>query len=97
MKQKIGVDKIEKAIEKILSEDFSGVKIIKVNVSDDVDFDGDNILRVDVIFEGKQAEIKPNFMSRAIRTIRPKLSDMDVFAFPMMSFISAKDAGLAAR
>ena len=97
MTDAIDVNKVEKAISEILSKDYAGVKILKIHVVDDVDFDGDAILRVEVIFDGKVGDIKPTFMSQAIRRVRPKLSDMNIFAFPMMSFISAKDAGLAAR
>ena len=88
---------IESAIMDILSGEFHGVELLRVSVTEDVDFDGDDILKVDVVFAGKPKDINPSYMTGAIRNVLPKLSEMEVLAFPMMSFISEKDAQVANR
>lgn len=89
------LETLENELLKILSKDFEGVKLIKVNLTPDVDFDGDEILRVEVVFDGAPKDLNPGLLTRAIRSVRPKLADFDMFAFPSMSFVSAKDAKLA--
>jgi len=89
-------DAVEKAILDTVSKDFSNVKILNVIVDSDVDFDGDEILRVQVIFDGSPRDLEPSVVTKSIRQIRPILSSFDVFAFPSMSFISAKDAKISA-
>lgn len=93
----IDMKKVEKHIKEVLSKDFSGVQIVRVHVEDDVSYEDDEILRVEVIFQGKAKDIQPGFLSRAIRKVRPALADFDLLAFPMMSFISEQDAKVAVR
>lgn len=97
MKHKIDMKEVEKHIKEILSKDFSGVEILRVHVEDDLSFEDDEILRIEVIFQGKAKDIQPSFLSRAIRKVRPALADHDLLAFPMMSFISEQDVKVAAR
>jgi len=89
--------KVEKHIKDVLSKDFSGVEILRVHVEDDLSFEDDEILRVEVIFQGRAKDIQPSFLSRAIRKVRPALEEFDLMQFPMMSFISEQDAKVAAR
>lgn len=87
---------LETAIMKILTDDFRGVELLRVNVTPDTDFDGDDILRVEVIFSGEPRDIKPGLITKATRALMPKLSKMEGYAFPSMSFIAEKNAELAA-
>ncbi|MCP4184844.1 MAG: hypothetical protein GY761_16250 [Hyphomicrobiales bacterium] len=88
----IDEEKLEGVILDTLSHDFDGVKLLRVKVTPDYDFDGDDILRVEVVFAGEPKDLAPNLLVKAIRSIRPKLSEFNVFAFPSVSFVSAKDA-----
>ena len=82
---------LSKAIMEILRNDFESVDVIDVHVDRDTDWEGDEILRVEVVFEGQQKDIEPRFFSSAIRRIRPALSEREIFAFPSMSFVSSAD------
>lgn len=84
---------IQKAISETLSADFDNVKILDVSVDRDVDFDGDEILKVDIIFEGTPRDIDARAVSGAVRRVRPRLRDLGEMAFPLLSFISRGDAG----
>ncbi|OLP60328.1 hypothetical protein BJF93_15335 [Xaviernesmea oryzae] len=97
MHRKIDFNKLEKLIQAALSEGFADVEILRVHVVDDVEVEGEDILRVEVVFEGRARDIPSSFLTRAIRKVRPALSSVDISAFPMMSFISAADAKIAAR
>lgn len=96
MMRDFDMDEIQKVILKVLSEDYSGVQITSVHVEDDISYDDDEILRVQVVFKGTAKDIKPSFLSHAIARIRPALADHQMSAFPMMSFVSEHDAKLAA-
>lgn len=96
MMNDLDMEEIQKAILKVLSEDFSGVEITSVHVEDDISYEDDDILRVQVIFKGRAKDIKPSFLSHAIARVRPALAIHKLSAFPMMSFVSEHDAQLAA-
>jgi hypothetical protein len=85
--------KIAKIVKDTLANDFDNIKIIEVRVRDDLDSDGDEVLRVDVIFEGSRKDVDVSRLTGAVRHVRPKLFEADEKAFPVISFISRKEAG----
>jgi capsular polysaccharide biosynthesis protein len=90
------ITELESEILKVLSHDFHGVKLLRVKISPEHDHEGDEILRVEVVFAGEPKDIEPIYMTKAIRSVIPKLNEMNILAFPSMSFISAKDAQITA-
>jgi len=90
------INQLEKAIEKVLSDSFVDVKILSVMVTEDVDFDGDDILRVSVVFDGAVKDLQGNIIAKAIRKIRPTMEELDWPAFPSLSFMTREDAKVAA-
>ena len=84
---------LESAIMEVLSKDFGRTRILKVIVTEDEDFEGDEILKVQVIFEGEPKDLEAGALSSSIRHIRTRLSSMNEFKFPLTSFIAEKDAG----
>lgn len=85
--------RVEKVIADSLATDFEAVRILQLDVRDDVDSDGDDVLRVYVIFEGAPKDLDARKLSSAVRNIRPKLSAIGENAFPLFSFISKNDIG----
>lgn len=83
---------VRKMVKDTLSADFESVRIIEVEVTDDFDSDGDEVLRIDVVFEGRPRDLDARVMSGAVRQLRPKLEKMHELAFPLLSFISQADA-----
>lgn len=83
---------IRKLIERIVREMFDDARILSVDVAEDVDSDGDPILRVRVVFETESGKLDASKTSGIIRHLRPRLSEAGVAGFPLMYFISKKDA-----
>lgn len=86
--------KIAKVVRRALASEFKGTRILDVRISEDRDLDGDEILRVDVLFEGVPNDIDTIKFSGFVRSIRPRLlRDADELAFPLFSFIAKDDVG----
>ena len=86
--------KIADVVRDVLAADFEAAKILDVRVREDVDFDGSEILRVDVLFEGTPKDLDARKVSGTVRSVRPKLmQEAGERAFPLFSFISKGDVG----
>ena len=88
---KRNIEKLEKVIRSKFVDEFSWFPLFKVSVREGVDHDGDDVLYVDVVFNGSEKDIDAKKLVGAVRKIRPFLLDMDEDAFPIFSFISKKD------
>jgi hypothetical protein len=86
----VSTEEIGEVVKDTLRTDFDGIEIVDVRVAREEDSDGDEILRIDVVFEGSR---NARHLSAAVRHVRPKLIAIGEQAFPLFSFITAKDAG----
>jgi hypothetical protein len=91
MHSNVSISEIEEVVADTLRDDFDNIKILNVKVFRDEDSDGDEILRIDVVFEGSRKDART--LAGAVRHVRPKLSAIGEKAFPLFSFISERDAG----
>lgn len=91
MRDEYALNKISEMISEIFKSDFHSIEIVDVKVHSDVDFDGDDILRIEVIFDGLPKNMDTSILSSAVRHIRPKLAEMNEMAFPLLSFISSNE------
>ncbi|WP_457796872.1 hypothetical protein [Methylocystis sp. S23] len=82
---------IERIVKDALSDDFEDIKIVDICATSEVDSDGNEFLRIDVVFEGAEIDVNASKLSGAVRHVRPKLREMGRDAFPLFSFISNKD------
>ena len=64
-----------------------------VDVQSDHDEDGNEILVVQIVFDGKQRALDPQKTSSLTRHLRPRIADIGVYAFPVISFVSKSDLG----
>lgn len=64
-----------------------------VHVKEDTDSDGDEILKINVIFEGASQDLDVEKLTAAMRDLRQKLRHTinGEIAFPLFSFISKAD------
>ena len=85
---------VQRAVERIIREDFPDAKIISVKIKEDVDFDGERVLKITVVFDSRSGKIDAARAAGIGRRIRPALEENDEDAFPMFYFVSAADAGL---
>lgn len=87
---------IAKIVKDVLASDFENIKIVEVRVRDDLDTDGEEVLRVDVLFEGAPKDLKAGSLVGAVRRVRPRLIEAKERAFPVFSFISNKELSAGA-
>jgi hypothetical protein len=90
MKQ-IDAKQIERLITETLRRYFENIEIIAVHVAQDLDQDGEEMLRVDVVFEGDLKESDARRVAGAERHLRPILEEHDADLYPLLSFVSKVD------
>jgi hypothetical protein len=82
---------IKRIVTQTLRREFDRVRILDVEIHEDVDFDGEDVLRINVIFAGTPKDLNAKKLSGAVRHLRPKLDKIHESAFPLLSFISKAD------
>ena len=80
---------ISRAVRQTILRHVSRIKIHDIKIREDVDADGDRILRIDVIFDGDFPD--PRSVSGLESNLRPVLDKVNESAFPLISFISKAD------
>lgn len=86
---KFDAKKLSEAITRVLGEHFDNIEIVDVVVFPDRDRDGDQILRVEVVFSGDLKGSDAKKIAGASRWIRPTLDELvgdDIY--PLLSFVS---------
>ncbi|MCY4510265.1 MAG: hypothetical protein OXG35_25380 [Acidobacteria bacterium] len=85
-------EKVAEIVRKMLAERFSGIAFGPIRVVPAVDEfgdgDGEEYLRILVVFDGDQKALDARWTSTLIRGIRPKLFAAGVEEFPSFSFVS---------
>jgi len=93
MHDDLPIDGVERIVTETLQADFDNIRILDVAVHRDVDSDGDDVLLIDVLFEGTRRDVDARKLSGAVRHVRPKLQEIGETAFPLFSFVSRGDVG----
>ncbi len=90
---------IERAIREVVNARFANAQISDVKIQSGEDSDGDPVLKIFVVFEptGKSLTLDPQEMASLARHIMTRLATMqtqttEADMFPMVSFVSQKDA-----
>lgn len=86
-------DAVRKIILAHLAERFEGVRIMAVNLRHATDADGDDILAINVVFDGKSNQLDPTKTSSVVRHVRPAIEVLGEHAFPVFSFIARSELG----
>lgn len=82
---------IKEIVDSILRERFEGVDIVSINVRPDKDDDGDDILVIDVVFDGKAKSLDASKTSGLVRRMIPEIQESGVRGFPILSFIAKSE------
>lgn len=80
-----------RVIDAVLRERHGEVKFVKISVNSDVDEDGDEFLWVKAVYDGQPKNIDTEKATSMVRHLRPKLEEVDVEAFPVISYIAKSD------
>jgi len=90
--KKIDTARVAKIVVDKLGKRFKDIEIVDVIVSSDKDRDGDEILRIQIIFKGVLNESDARQVAGATREVWPALEDeLDDDLFPLLSFVSKVD------
>jgi len=85
-------NQISAIVRETLQQKLPDIKIISVKVSEQWDPDGDEVLRIVVVFEAADSKVDTRKFASAVRYLRPKFDEICESAFPLLSFITKSDA-----
>ena len=80
-----------RVITQTLKEEFEQIEICDLHVVEDVDADGDLVLRVQVVFNAERKKLDTTKRLGLLRHLRPKLAEIGQDVFPVFSFIAASE------
>ena len=90
--KKFDETRVSRIIADALSGDFENIKIIDVHLARDVDREGGEILRIQVVFDGALKGDDARQVAGAARRLRPVLvEEIDTDLYPLLSFVSKVD------
>ena len=86
-------NRIRDVVRSVLEERFDNLNVLAINIKPDVDVDGDEIISIRVVFDGKKKRLDPKKTSSILRHLIPKIRESGETGFPTMSFVSKSDLG----
>ena len=78
-------------VETLARQRFEGVDVKLVDVREATDFDGDDILVVQIVLDAEPAEVDPSRLSGFTRHLRRVLERQGENRYPITRFFSASD------
>ena len=84
-------NKIREAVESIVKERFDNVEIVRVDVEEGRDHDGEDVLYVRVVFDADVNELRAERMSGLVRHLRSRLGELGETRFPLTRYLSKSD------
>lgn len=88
-------EKIARIVEDTATPVFGSVRILGVKAALGHDADGDEILRIKVLYDGIPDDVDIKGVSGLVRMLRPKLFALaGESAFPVISYISNAEDGV---
>jgi hypothetical protein len=87
--------KLTKIVEDTIAEEFGNVRFLAVKVALGHDADGEEILRIKLLYEGAPDDLDIKKVGSLVRILRPKFFSLaGESAFPVISYISNADNGM---
>lgn len=74
------------AIHTVVAEELGNVRILAVNVQEDLDHDGDPVLRVEVVCEAIEGRLNAKKVVGLARHLREPLAMLKETRFPVFTF-----------
>ena len=87
------LDKVRDIVARALAKRFSPEEFTfdPIVVKPDLDHDGDEILRIQIIFDGDQDNLDPGWTVGIVGRIYPEMEEIPVTAYPITSFIEKSE------
>lgn len=92
----IVADEIRDAIGTVVREELHPAQIVSVKVDGDLDHDGDEILRITVIFDSDGGQLNTSKVLGLPRHLRKPLAALDEKRFPILTFLTPEELDGAA-
>ena len=89
------VEKIAKTIKVVVQEQLKPAHIIDVVVSADVDHDGFDVLKVNVVFTIEGDRLDPDKVLGLVRHLRQPFKGIQENRFPIFSFMKPNEVQVA--
>jgi hypothetical protein len=86
------VDDVKTIIEQVVRERLGDTNIIGVEIEEDNDSEVGSVYRVTVIYSHADGLVDAHKAAGLARHTRSRLSERNVFRFPIFSFVSQSDA-----
>lgn len=83
-------------IERVVQDELKPAQILDVRVSEDVDHEGDPILRVEIVFEVEGNRLDPARVVGLGRHLREPLQKLQEDRFPLFTFMTRDEIDGAA-
>ena len=84
--------KFDDVVKRVVQEQLAPAQIVELTVEEAEDADGDPILRIKVVYEVAEDRLDPEKVLGLVRHLRPPLDKLGTDRFPVLSFITSKEA-----
>ena len=88
------LDKIRDIVRELVEGEIAPVEVLDVSVEESLDGDGDEYLRIRLLYDGVPKDLDYSRVVSIVRLLRPRLLELaGETAFPVISYISKDDLG----
>ncbi|QBF29738.1 hypothetical protein [Thalassococcus sp. S3] len=85
------MNELRETIRNVFESHFEGVKLAEFEVREDLDHDGDPILRIKFVFETEDNRLDPKKVKSMIRHLREPLAEIGEDRFPITSYMTKEE------
>ena len=88
--------KLTDIVREVVTKQLSPARIVSISIKEDLDHDGDQILRVEVVFEVEGDRLNPEKVTGLVRHLREPLQKIHENRFPVFTFLKPTELDGAA-
>ena len=78
-------------IERAMRDSYRDIAFVVIDVTSDIDEDGQEFLWVRAVYDGEPVTIDTRKSLTVVRELQPQLDDLNVDAFPVISYMTRAD------
>lgn len=84
---------VKEIVRDVLTQELGSMEVVSINIWPDIDEYGEKIIKINVIFGGREKKLDPTKTAGLARHLIPRLQDVGEGAFPILSFIAKSELG----
>ncbi len=88
-------DIIDEILKICIQEQLAPAEIVEVKSEEAEDHDGDPILNIWVVFKAEKDRLDPEKVGGLVQHLRPTLSKLQMDRFPIPTYMTPEEAGIA--